>query len=305
VLAVLHVSGFNLWNFGISPFQPNRIMSVRAPAWLAVDVGNSRVKFGLFLHEEDANSGSVLPRCLGAWAVALDQPLPWQDLHLAVEQLTNGVLAVIAGSNQRDVDRVLAAWPDTLCRRPCLVRSSEGFPLEILVEHPRRVGLDRLLSAVAASVITGRQRPAVIVDCGTATTVNLVREDGAFLGGAILPGFALCSQALHHYTEVLPLVSIEEIVSVNPETGGHPALGKNTREAIMSGIFWGQIGAIRELLARLSESVKGEPQLLLSGGGSRLLVPHLPGAAHFPYLALQGLVMVAAAGQASCAETLY
>ena len=140
--------------------------------------------------------------------------------------------------------------------------------------------------SLADAVITQKQQPAVIVDCGTATTINLMRADGAFLGGAILPGFALCSQALHHYTEVLPLVSIAQIVNVSPETQGHAALGKNTQAAIMSGIFWGQVGAIRELTARLRDQVKGEPQLLLSGGGSRLLVPHLTGATHYPYLAL-------------------
>lgn len=266
------------------------------PAWLAVDVGNSRVKFVLF-GDDFVMSPSGLPECLAAWSVALDQPIPWQDVQHTVQRLASEVRPVIAGSNQKGVDRVMAAWPEALSPKPRVVRSSEGFPLEIAVDQPRRVGLDRVLSAVAAAVITQKQQPAVIVDCGTATTINLMRADGAFLGGAILPGFALCSQALHHYTEVLPLVSIAQIVNVSPDTQGHAALGKNTQAAIMSGIFWGQVGAIRELTARLREQVDGEPQLLLSGGGSRLLVPHLHGATHYPYLALQGLVLVAAAGR--------
>ena len=263
------------------------------PAWLAVDVGNSRVKFVLF-GDDFATSPSGLPECLAAWSLALDQPIPWQDIQQAVERVASAVRPVIAGSNQSGVDRVIAAWPEALSPKPHVVRSSEGFPLEIAVDQPRRVGLDRVLSAVAAAVITRKQQPAVIVDCGTATTINLMRADGAFLGGAILPGFALSSQALHHYTEVLPLVSIAQIVDVSPETQGHAALGKNTQAAIMSGIFWGQVGAVRELTARLREQVDGEPRLLLSGGGSRLLVPHLTGATHYPYLALQGLVLVAA-----------
>lgn len=274
-------------------------MSETARNWLAVDVGNSRVKFVLFSEALDRKPDE-LPEALAAWTVALGQPLPWQDLHLTVKRLTRGVHAVIAGSNQKAVDRIVEAWPETLSHRPCLVRSSEGFPLEILVDEPRRVGLDRVLTSVAAAVITRKQRPAVIVDCGTATTVNLMRADGAFLGGAILPGFALSSQALHHYTEVLPLVSIEEIVNIDIEHHGHAPLGKNTRQAIMSGIFWGQVGAVRELVQRLSRETEGDPQVLLSGGGSRLLVPHLPNAVHYPYLALQGLVLVAAAGRATC-----
>ncbi len=274
-------------------------MSESSRSWLAVDVGNSRVKFVLF-NEPLYRASLELPEALAAWTVALGQPIPWQDLHLTVKRLTNGVHAVIAGSNQKAVDRIVEAWPETLSHRPCLVRSSEGFPLEILVDEPRRVGLDRVLSAVAAAVITAKRRPAIIVDCGTATTVNLMRADGAFLGGAILPGFALMSQALHHYTEVLPLVSIEEIVSIDGEYRGHAPLGKNTKQAIMSGIFWGQLGAVRELVQRLSQEVEGSPDVLLSGGGSRLLVPHLTTATHYPYLALQGLVLVAAAGRATC-----
>lgn len=268
-------------------------------SWLAVDVGNSRVKFVLFNERLD-HTAVELPEALAAWTVALGQPIPWQDLQITVQRLTTGVHAVIAGSNQKVVDRIVEAWPETVSHRPCLVRSSEGFPLEILVDEPRRVGLDRVLSSVAAAVITRRQAPAIIVDCGTATTVNVVRADGAFLGGAILPGFALMSQALHHYTEVLPLVSIEEIVSIDIEHQGHAPLGKNTRQAIMSGIFWGQVGAVQELVQRLRGEVDGEPHVLLSGGGSRLLVPHLSKAIHYPYLALQGLVLVAAAGRATC-----
>lgn len=274
-------------------------MSESSRSWLAVDVGNSRVKFVLFNEPLD-RAAPALPEALAAWTVALGQPIPWQDLQITVKRLTTGVHAVIAGSNQKAVDRIVEAWPETLSHRPCLVRSSEGFPLEILVDEPRRVGLDRVLSAVAAAVITTKQRPAIIVDCGTATTVNLMRADGAFLGGAILPGFALMSQALHHYTEVLPLVSIEEIVSIDGEHRGHAPLGKNTKQAIMSGIFWGQVGAVRELVQRLSKEVDGTPDVLLSGGGSRLLVPHLTTATHYPYLALQGLVLVAAAGRATC-----
>lgn len=271
--------------------------------WLAVDVGNSRVKFVLFqdpVVNENSVARVVLPEAMAAWTVALDQPLPWQDLQLTVKRMTTGVHAVIAGSNQQAVNRIVEAWPESLSHRPCLVRSSEGFPLKILVDEPRRVGLDRVLSAVAAAIITQKQRPAVVVDCGTATTINLIRADGAFLGGSILPGFALMSQALHHYTEVLPLVSIEEIVTIDPQWQGHAPVGKNTKQAIMSGIFWGQVGAVRELVQRLTRECDQEPVILLSGGGSRLLVPHFPTATHYPYLALQGLVLVAAAGRATC-----
>lgn len=274
------------------------------PHWLAIDVGNSRIKLALFEARAEASGAALLPTCWAGWTVALGETPPWRQILEAIANRSRPLMSVIAGSNQAGVDSVVRAWPSALGRPPCIVRSSENFPLKIAVDEPRRVGLDRVLNAVAAATVTGRKTPAVIVDCGTATTVDLVDSDGTFLGGAILPGFALSAQALHHYTEVLPLVAIEDIVQVDTAAGGHPALGKNTRAAIMSGIFWGQVGAVRELVHRLRMSAQGEAQLILAGGGSRLLIPHLADATHYPYLALQGLVLVAASGRATCAEVL-
>jgi type III pantothenate kinase len=150
-----------------------------------------------------------------------------------------------------------------------------------------RVGVDRLLNAVAANVIRPAARPAVIVDTGTATTVDLVNTDGAFEGGAILPGFELCARALHDYTALLPLLSIEELAGEPREP-----LGRNTRAALRSGLFWGQLGAVKELIERLTP-VRTEPLVLLTGGGAVLLASHFPEARWEPHLSLQGLVVMA------------
>lgn len=258
--------------------------------WLAVDAGNSRVKAGLF---ELMKSG--LPRCLKACAAGVDQPLDWSALLSVDEPQT--VTSIIAGSSQAHVDQIRQNWPKRW-PEPLLVRSSERFPLTIDVEEPRRVGLDRLLTAIAANRIRTAQQPVVVVDCGTATTINLIDAQGTFRGGAILPGFLLCAKALHHYTEVLPLLTVRQIVDVPTATAGHPVLGRNTEQAMLSGIFWGQIGAIREIASRLQSEAGGVPLMLLTGGGAALLEPHFPDARHEPHLALQGLVLVAS-GMAS------
>ena len=255
----------------------------RLPAWLAIDVGNSRVKFGIFTEPGDHR----LPGVIACVTAPLRDVLPWDQTLEALGG--QQVACAIAGSNQDGVRRCLREWPDMLVR-PTVFEDSTRFPVEIDVEFPRRVGLDRLLAAVAANVIRDESKEAIIVDCGTATTVDRVNSYGVFTGGAILPGFELSATALHHYTEVLPLIPIEAIVAVDPESGGHEPLGRNTEGAMMSGIFWGQVGAIRELVARIG---RADTQLLLAGGGSRLLVPHFPQAAYYPQLALQGLVMAA------------
>ncbi|NQV28793.1 MAG: type III pantothenate kinase [Rhodopirellula sp.] len=277
-------------------------------SWLAVDVGNSRIKVGLFdtpdaaraTPEKDESKPECediagLPRCVDFRSVPLKTSVPWDEFlkGYAAGAQPNGV---IVGSNQRGVDEVASDWPDWL-QKPVVIRSSEFFPLDIQVDEPRRVGLDRLLNAVAADAVRGSGNEAIIVDCGTATTVDLISSAGSFCGGAILPGFTLCARALNQYTEVLPLISMNELFDLPPSEDCHPALGSNTTAAIMSGVFWGQIGAVRELIARLSQRRSAAdhdtsaPKVLLTGGGARLLVPYFADAVHCPYLPLQGLVL--------------
>jgi len=267
-------------------------------SWLAADVGNSQIKFGCFPAVDSTGSPeSPLPECRQFFCLKVDDEIPWPEILAGCGQ-ASGYQGVVAGSNQVGVDRLVDEWPKTLSA-PLVIRSPERFPLVVDVDEPARVGLDRLLNAIAANRIRRKSTPAIIVDCGTATTVDVVSETGAFSGGAILPGFTLCARALHRYTEVLPLISLEELFALPVSEDTHPALGKNTHEAIRSGVFWGQIGAIRELVDRLCESAcpgRGEDRdidLLITGGGARLLVPHLPDAVHCPSLPLQGLVLAA------------
>lgn len=256
-------------------------------ARIAVDVGNSRIKMGRFVSGE-----GPLPECQQSLVFLVDDEAAWSDsLSSWANQLPDAD-SVVAGSNQPGVDRLIAAWPDEW-PAPMVIRSSEEFPIRIQVDEPRRVGLDRLLNAVAAGQLRDEQQSAVIVDCGTASTVDFVSREGAFEGGAILPGFGLSARALNEYTDALPLVSFVELAEQVEAASGLPALGRNTRSAIQSGIFWGQVGAIRELVSRLSESDKEPPLLILTGGGSSALAPFLSDAVHCPLLPLQGLVLVA------------
>lgn len=291
--------------------------------WLAVDVGNSQIKAGLFssLNQQassDSNSersnqssapnDSRLPACLGFHSTSLAGPLPWDDI-CGDRQIAEQFHCVIAGSNQQGVDRLVSEWPQWL-PQPVVIRDSKSFPIDIQVDEPRKVGLDRLLNAVAANSVRDTDREAIIVSCGTATTIDLVSDSGSFRGGAILPGFTLCARALNQYTEVLPFISMDELFDLPPSEDCHPALGSNTQAAIMSGVFWGQIGAVRELITRLSHHSAGHqqstasddsagPQVFLTGGGSRLLVPYFPDAVHYPYLPLQGLVLAVTSNESS------
>jgi len=112
------------------------------------------------------------------------------------------------------------------------------------------------------------------------------------LGGAILPGFGLLARSLHRYTALLPLVTLEEL-----GTGPTEAVGEDTIAAIRSGLFFGQLGAVRELVAEMSGSLEGAaPELFLTGGGGPLLATALTEARLVPHLGLRGLAEVARVG---------
>ena len=262
---------------------------------IAVDVGNSRIKFGLFDRLDAPIKNGRLPRCLNSVATNIDAEIPWDEIRgWIADSKTNSVAGIVAGANPVGVQNVLETWPTGEWVRPVIVERPDGFPLKTNLDEPEKAGIDRLLNAVAANVVRPPDSPAVIVDCGTATTIDLVSADGVFSGGAILPGFELSARSLHHYTALLPMLTIDELAS-EP----HEPLGGDTRAARRSGLFWGQLGAVKELVFQLGRSSAaqphvGEPLLLLTGGGAVLLAEELPNCLWESHLSLQGLVLVAA-----------
>jgi type III pantothenate kinase len=167
--------------------------------------------------------------------------------------------------------------------------ASGDLPLIVRLERPDMVGIDRLVDAVAVNRLRDADRPAVIVDVGTAITVDLVSADGAFLGGAILPGIQMAARALHHFTDLLPLVDVSELASPPP------ALGNATVSAMKSGLFWGAVGAIRQLIEQLSKAASGAPPQVYLTGGAGIAVAQLLGGetCYAPNLTLSGIAQAA------------
>ena len=268
---------------------------------LAVDIGNTRAKFGLF---QIAATGLPHPITIGAHVLddvpsLISALSDWSEsLHMDLPEV-----AMIAGSAVDFRDRLLGSWPLTTCE-PILLSRYDQLPIGIDVETPERVGIDRLLDTYAAWSLAGRTTNVIAVDSGTATTVDLMTRDGIFRGGSILPGLRLSAHAMHDYTDRLPLLDTDT------ELNDLPALpGRSTETAMQAGLFIGQLGAVRELVTRLTDACSGfgadpasaanmlqSPALFVSGGGGRQLVRHLPGAHFVDSLALHGLAMVAAEG---------
>jgi type III pantothenate kinase len=256
---------------------------------VAVDVGNSRTKLGLF--RSTVAEGLPVPRhtmALEAWDASRTEAwLAAADLPLGDHCLwrLSSVNRPAAASVLQWLERQAGAHVQQLV--------AADLPLAIAVEHPDRVGMDRLVNAVAANRLRSPGRPAVVISVGTAITVDLVSADGAFQGGAILPGIAMAARALHDYTDLLPLVSMSELGTAPPP------LGTATILAMRSGLFWGAVGAMRELADRLSAGLPA-PQVFLTGGAAPAVASLLAGpdgrsADYVPHLTLAGIALASGA----------
>ncbi len=163
------------------------------------------------------------------------------------------------------------------------VASAATVPMATRLKSPAEVGGDRLIGAFAAALLYGA--PAIVVDLGTATTLDVVSPDGAFLGGAIAPGLGLGLEALAEHTAQLPRVPIAV-----PER----AIGSDTVSAIQSGAVLGYFGLVKELVRRITAELGTKPTVVVTGGLSTLpWARDLPGVAAIdPLLTLRGLALL-------------
>jgi type III pantothenate kinase len=242
---------------------------------VVVDVGNSRIKWGLCSDAGVTEAVSLLPDEPGVW---LRQIEAWR-LPCPTGWAVSGV-----HPQRRDA---LIDWLRARGDRAVLVDDPKGLPLRVLVERPDYVGVDRLLDAVAANSRRRPEAPVVIVDAGSAVTVDLVDGDGAFRGGVIFPGPRLMAKSLHDYTALLPVVELKHPIPAVPATA--------TRPAMEAGIFWAVVGGVEAVTARYTREAGHSPDLFLTGGDGALLHPALPQFQHWPTMTLEGIRLTAEA----------
>ncbi len=259
---------------------------------LLADVGNTRIKLAVVAdHGIDASGKRRLPM------VAKRQDLDSQGFRPAnLESWLNqaaptAAVVLVASVHDAAAARLEAAIAELSATRHRSLRQRRiahgDLPLEIVLAEPHKVGVDRLAAAAAAGLVRRPGHAAIVVDCGTAATVDIVSASGAFLGGAILPGPALMARALAEGTSRLPAVAAlgQEAPPVMP--------GRSTQEAIAAGIGWGIRGAIGRLVEEARASVGAEADVILTGGWRGAVRDALPGAIEMPELVLAGIALAA------------
>jgi type III pantothenate kinase len=226
----------------------------------AVDVGNTQSVLGLF-------EGAEL---VGHWRISTNAALTGDELRVKVA----GLLA-LSGFSWDDVDQVIlasvvprltAAWEevaaegcacDTMVVGPGL---KTGMPIRY--DNPHEVGADRIVNGVAAFERFGG--PVVVVDFGTATTIDVIAEDGAYMGGAIAPGVETSAEALFSKAARLSKVDLEAPTKV---------IGTNTRASVQAGLMLGEAAMVDGLVRRVFDELGAKAPVIATGGLAERMGP--------------------------------
>ncbi len=221
---------------------------------LAIDSGNTNIVFAIYDGENRR----------GEWRAASDAKRTADEYGIWLTQLM-----AIDGLSRHDVTHAIIATvvPETLYNLKTLCRkyfnaesiivgdTDVDIGVGVLVDEPSEVGADRLVNAASAHWRYGG--PLIVIDFGTATTFDVVDENGNYFGGVISPGINLSLDALHMAAAKLPRIAVQRPKNV---------IGKRTIPAMMSGIYWGYVSLIEGVLARIKEEF-GSPMTVIATGG--------------------------------------
>lgn len=222
---------------------------------LAIDSGNTNTVFAIFSDDGEvkgewraATTGNRTSDEYGVWLLRL------MELEgLKVDDVDKAIIATVVPANLRSL-RILC---EKYFKAAPIVIGEEGVKLgvEVKIPNAHEVGADRLVNAVAANAKYGG--PLICVDFGTATTFDIIDQDGNYAGGVIAPGINLSLEALHMAAAKLPRVAVER-----PEK----VIGTGTVTAMQSGIYWGYVSMIEGMVARIREEFRADMDVVATGG---------------------------------------
>ncbi len=245
---------------------------------LVMNIGNTHIYFGIFAGEE-------LAEC---WRLSTDEKKTEDDYGLQilplVEKVTGAKPSEIEGAIVSSVVPPLLPVLEKMCTKylkikPFVIGPGVKTGLNIRYDNPREVGADRIVNAVAA--LEEYRAPVIVADFGTAATFCYIDGSNRYTGGVIAPGLSISAEALYNHGSKLPRVEVESKDRV---------IGKNTIDAIQSGLFFGYASQVDGIISRMKEEVKGNP-FVLATGGDVLLVNEAARSIDKvdPHLTLKGL----------------
>lgn len=225
---------------------------------LVIDIGNTNIVFGVYRNDILVNHwrlSSVLNKTADEYAILLNSLLHFEKIRLS--DIKSAIISCVVPPLLFPFERI--------CRKHVGIEALVVEPgiktgMPILYENPQEVGADRIVNAVAG--YEKHKKALIIVDFGTATTFDYVTPKGEYVGGAIAPGMMISLEALFERASKLPRVEL-----VKPKE----IIGKNTINAMQSGIIFGYVSLVDGIVARMKEAVKTDPHVIATGGLANLV----------------------------------
>jgi len=247
---------------------------------LVIDVGNTNIVLGVYKDTE----------LLDHWRISTDRQRTTDEYGVLIRELfylndlrADDINAIIISSVVPPVVPTL----ERMCQRyfglsPLLIGPGVKTGMDIRYDNPREVGADRIVNAVAAYEKYGG--PVIIVDFGTATTFCAVDAKGVYLGGSICPGIGIATEALVQRTAKLPRIELKRTDSV---------ICRNTIESMQAGVFYGFVGQVEGIVARMRRELDMSARVVATGGLAVVIAPATKAIDVVePMLTLEGLRII-------------
>ena len=247
---------------------------------LAVDIGNTNIALGVF-------DGKDL---IQNWKIRSDREKTSDEYEIILLNLLSLARIGAETINSAIISSVVPPLTpvfESLCQHllkvnPLIVGPGLKTGMPILYENPQEVGADRVVASVAAFEKFGG--PAIVVDFGTATTFDAISANGEYLGGSIAPGIQISAEALYLKTAKLPRIEIKK-----PRN----AVGRTTVSSMQSGLYFGYIGLIANIIKEISKELGEDIKIIATGSFASQIHPDCESIEHLePLLVLEGLRII-------------
>jgi type III pantothenate kinase len=247
---------------------------------LVIDVGNTNIVLGIYKGKE----------LLHHWRLSTNRSATVDEyginihnlFHFAgvkLEQINGVIISSVVPPLMRTLEQLCLKY---LRKTPLVVGPGVKTGLNIRYENPREVGADRIVNSVAGIVKYGS--PLIVVDFGTATTFDYIDEGGNYLGGAIVPGIGISTEALYQRAAKLPRIEL-----VRPKS----VIGRNPVTSMQAGIIFGYAGQVDGIVKRIRTEFGVNPRVIATGGLAELIAAESETIEEVdPLLTLEGLRII-------------
>lgn len=225
---------------------------------LVIDVGNTHTVCGIFAGDELRHHWRVVTepeRTVDEFGLLLSNLFAYHGIK--PEEITGMIISSVVPPVLPTLEEVAEGHFHS---KPLVVGPGIKTGMPIFYDNPTEVGADRIVNAVAAYEHYGQA--LIVVDFGTATTFDYISAKGEYRGGAIAPGIGIAMEGLFQRASKLPQVEVLKPKEV---------IGKSTVHSMQSGIFYGYVGLVDEMVRRMREETRSDPKVVATGGWARLI----------------------------------